>query len=103
MDIEKVSHETPIFASSSRVAVDKSSKVVSAWYHLSMALTLRLDPEADARLTALAKRLEISKQQALSLAVDKFLQQHDSSAIARRIVDEILARDKELLERLADA
>lgn len=77
--------------------------MVSAWYHLPMALTLRLDPEADARLTALAKRLEVSKQQALSLAVNEFLQQHDSSAIARRIVDEILVRDKELLERLADA
>jgi predicted transcriptional regulator len=68
-----------------------------------MALTLRLDPEVDAQLTALAKRLKISKQQALSLAVNQFIDEFDSAAIARRVVDEILIRDKELLERLADA
>jgi predicted transcriptional regulator len=68
-----------------------------------MALTLRLDPEVDAQLTALAKKLDMSKQQALSLAVSEFIGLYDSSAIARRVVDEILVRDKELLERLADA
>jgi hypothetical protein len=70
---------------------------------LCMALTLRLDPDVDAQLSSLAKRLKISKQQALSLAVNQFLDQFDSAAIARRVVDEILIRDKELLERLADA
>lgn len=68
-----------------------------------MALTLRLDPEVDAQLTALAKKLDMSKQQALTLAVSEFIGQYDSSAIARRVVDEILVRDQELLERLADA
>lgn len=77
--------------------------MVSKWYHNLMALTLRLDPEVDAQLTALAKKLDMSKQQALSLAVSEFIGLYDSSAIARRVVDEILVRDKELLERLADA
>jgi predicted transcriptional regulator len=77
--------------------------LVSEWYHYLMALTLRLDPEVDAQLTALAKKLDMSKQQALSLAVSEFIGLYDSSAIARRVVDEILVRDKELLERLADA
>lgn len=77
--------------------------MVSKWYHILMALTLRLDPEVDAQLTALAKKLDMSKQQALSLAVSEFIGLYDSSAIARRVVDEILVRDKELLERLADA
>lgn len=77
--------------------------LVSEWYHYLMALTLRLDPEVDAQLTALAKKLDMSKQQALSIAVSEFIGLHDSAAIARRVVDEILVRDKELLERLADA
>jgi hypothetical protein len=37
------------------------------------------------------------------LAVNQFIDEFDSEAIARRVVDEILIRDKELLERLADA
>lgn len=68
-----------------------------------MAMTLRLDPKVDAQLTELASRLGISKQQALSLAVAEFIAEHDSSSIARRVMDEVLIRDKELLDRLADA
>lgn len=68
-----------------------------------MAMTLRLDPKVDAQLTQLAMRMGISKQQALSLAVTEFIAEHDSSSIARRVMDEVLVRDKELLKRLADA
>jgi hypothetical protein len=68
-----------------------------------MAMTLRLDPKVDAQLTELASRLGMSKQQALSLAVAEFIAEHDSSSIARRVMDEVLIRDKELLDRLADA
>ncbi len=68
-----------------------------------MAMTLRLDPKVDAQLTELASRLGMSKQQALSLAVAEFIAEHDSSSIARRAMDEVLIRDKELLDRLADA
>lgn len=68
-----------------------------------MAMTLRLDPKVDAQLTELATRLGLSKQQALSLAVVEFIAEHDSSSIARRVMDEVLVRDKELLDRLADA
>ncbi len=68
-----------------------------------MAMTLRLDPQVDTQLTELAARLGMSKQQALSLAVSEFISEHDSSSIARRVLDEILIRDKELLDRLADA
>lgn len=66
-------------------------------------MTLRLDPKVDAQLTQLAMRMGISKQQALSLAVTEFIAEHDSSSIARRVMDEVLVRDKELLKRLADA
>lgn len=68
-----------------------------------MAMTLRLDPKVDAQLTELASRLGMSKQQALSMAVAEFIAEHDSSSIARRVMDEVLIRDKELLDRLADA
>jgi hypothetical protein len=63
-----------------------------------MAMTLRLDPKVDAQLTELASRLGMSKQQALSLAVAEFIAEHDSSSIARRVMDEVLIRDKELLD-----
>lgn len=66
-------------------------------------MTLRLDPKVDAQLTQLAMRMGISKQQALSLAVTEFIAEHDSASIARRVMDEVLVRDKELLKRLADA
>jgi predicted transcriptional regulator len=68
-----------------------------------MAMTLRLTPEQDARLETLAKALGVSKQQ----AVIELLDTVDLSA-ARRvkldgILDKVLKRDAELLERLADA
>lgn len=68
-----------------------------------MAMTLRLTPEQDARLEALAKALGVSKQQAVIELIDTV----DLSA-ARRIkldgiLDKVLKRDAELLERLADA
>ncbi len=66
-------------------------------------MTLRLDPKVDAQLTQLAMRMGISKQQALSLAVTEFIAERDSASIARRVMDEVLVRDKELLKRLADA
>lgn len=68
-----------------------------------MTPAITLDEEANALLTALAKRLGVSRQHALELAIEKFIYENDTHAIAARTVDEVLIRDAALLERLADA
>lgn len=68
-----------------------------------MTPSITLDEEANALLTALAKRLGVSRQHALELAIEKFIYENDTHAIAARTVDEVLIRDAALLERLADA
>jgi predicted transcriptional regulator len=68
-----------------------------------MAMTLRLTEEQDARLDALAELLGVSKQAVVSMAIDRF----DAAAARQKLLDEafdlVMTRDKELMERLADA
>lgn len=66
-------------------------------------MTLRLTEEQDARLDALAELLGVSKQAVVSMAIDRF----DAVAARQKMLDEVfdlvMTRDKELMERLADA
>lgn len=78
-------------------------KVTLATYICLMTPLLKLDDETDALLTELAKRLGVSRQRALEIALDKFIYENDTHAIAARTVDQILVRDAALLDRLADA
>jgi len=68
-----------------------------------MAMTLRLTAEQDQALEKIAEQLGCSKQQAVVRAIEAF----DSREQRRRQIEEItklvLVRDKELLDRLADA
>lgn len=68
-----------------------------------MAMTLRLNPELDKQLTEVAEGLGISKQQALAEAVEQFVRTNHQGVIIRRVFAEALVKDKELLDRLADA
>ena len=68
-----------------------------------MAMTLRLNSETDALLAEVADDLEISKQQAVAMAVNEYIEKRHQKLVIRRVVAEILERDRELLERLADA
>lgn len=68
-----------------------------------MAMTLRLDPDTDLRLTELAKTLGISKSQAVVTAVEQLLASQSSEIVTSRIFDKVLERDAELLRRLSDA
>jgi hypothetical protein len=77
--------------------------VVSDWYLEEMAMTLRLDPEADRQLTEVAESLGLSKQQALADAVSAYISANHQGVIMRRVFAETLLKDKELLERLADS
>ncbi|HHV20690.1 MAG TPA: ribbon-helix-helix protein, CopG family [Propionibacterium sp.] len=66
-----------------------------------MAMTLRLTPEQDAKLTELARSQGVSKQQAVLRLIDDATER----AVRRReidtIMDDVLDRDAELLDRLA--
>ena len=68
-----------------------------------MAMTLRLDPDTDLRLTELAKALGISKSQAVVTAVERLIASQSSETVTSRIFDKVLERDAELLQRLSDA
>jgi hypothetical protein len=76
------------------------------WYQFDtkgMAMTLRLEAEQDKQLAQVAEHLGISKQQAVALAVERFLELEWQRAIGRQVIDLVMTRDKELMERLADA
>ena len=66
-------------------------------------MTLRLTAAQDRALEKIAEQLGCSKQQAVVRAIEAF----DSREHRRKQIEEItklvLVRDKELLERLADA
>jgi hypothetical protein len=68
-----------------------------------MAMTLRLNPETDSLLNEVAEDLGISKQQALAIAVNEFIEKRHQKLVIKRVVAEVLERDRVLLDRLADA
>lgn len=68
-----------------------------------MAMTLRLSPDLDAKLSELAERSGMSKQKIITVAIETHLERTGQSEQAQRVFDKVLTRDKELLERLANA
>lgn len=68
-----------------------------------MAMTLRLTPEQDARLEALAKALGVSKQQAVIELIDNAEISSSRRNKLDGVFDKVLSRDAELMQRLADA
>lgn len=68
-----------------------------------MAMTLRLTEEQDKRLTMVAESLGISKNKLAMKAIEEFIENEWQLAVVKGVVAEVLVRDKELLERLADA
>lgn len=68
-----------------------------------MAMTLRLTPEQDARLEALAKALGVSKQQAVIELIDNAEISSSRRNKLDGIFDKVMSRDAELMQRLADA
>jgi predicted DNA-binding protein len=68
-----------------------------------MAMTLRLTEELDQNLEATSERLGISKQQAVTKAVEMYI---DAMAERQQVLDAmdaLMVQDKKLMERLADA
>ena len=68
-----------------------------------MAMTLRLTQELDQTLEATSERLGISKQQAVTRAVEMYI---DAMAERQQVLDAmdaLMVQDKKLMVRLADA
>jgi predicted DNA-binding protein len=66
-------------------------------------MTLRLTQELDQTLEATSERLGISKQQAVTRAVEMYI---DAMAERQQVLDAmdaLMVQDKKLMERLADA
>ena len=66
-------------------------------------MTLRLSAELDQNLEATSERLGISKQQAVTKAVEMYI---DAMAERQQVLDAmdaLMVQDKKLMERLADA
>lgn len=68
-----------------------------------MAMTLRLTDEQDKTLSAIAEQLGCSKQEAVISAIEAFDAKAQRKKQMKEIFDLVLVRDKELLDRLADA
>jgi predicted transcriptional regulator len=68
-----------------------------------MAMTLRLTEELDAKLELIAADRRISKQR----AIESLIEEADEREFVRKRLDEayhlVMTRDKELMDRLADA
>ena len=68
-----------------------------------MAMTLRLTDEQDRVLAGIAEQLGCSKQEAVISAIEAFDAKTHRKKQMKEIFDLVLVRDKELLDRLADA
>lgn len=68
-----------------------------------MAMTIRLTKAQDEVLTNIADQLGCSKQQAVITAIEAFDAKAHRQKQLKEIMDIVLVRDKELLDRLADA
>ncbi len=66
-----------------------------------MAMTLRISDELDRKLTIHAKRVGTSKQKFVIHAIEAQLERESQAAITSAVFQKVLARDKELLDKLS--
>ena len=83
-----------------RLADSNHSRLVSDWYHLFMALTVRTDEQLEEALTALAEAEGISRQEIIRRAV---LERYERAGHRSRVggsAVRMLERWGDVLERL---
>ena len=73
------------------------------WYHSGMAMTLRLPPDVDRQLEALATSEHTSKQALVVEAVESIIRQKARRAKIDRAYEYTFERYGDVMERLADA
>ena len=66
-------------------------------------MTLRLSPELEKHLDRMVETRGVSKNQLITEAIDKYLQEMDRDRMTRDAMDWMLQHDHSLLQRLADA
>ena len=73
--------------------------MVPLWYHLAMAMNLRLSPEQTEALRKASEQDGISMQEAALAAVDAYISRRGDRL--RRAISKVATEDAELLERLS--
>ncbi|MFM1956636.1 MAG: hypothetical protein RLZ41_35 [Actinomycetota bacterium] len=68
-----------------------------------MAMTLRLTEQQDAELAAVADSMNVSKQRAVEIALEEYLERNNQTRIMKEVIETVLTRDAELMRRLADS
>ena len=68
-----------------------------------MAMTLRISDDLDRKLTVHAQRVGISKQKFVIQAIESQLERENQASVAAAVFDKVLARDKELLDKLSSS
>jgi predicted transcriptional regulator len=68
-----------------------------------MAMTLRLTEQQDAELAAVAESMNVSKQRAMEIALEEYLERNNQTRIMKEVIETVLTRDAELMRRLADS
>ena len=66
-----------------------------------MAMTLRLTEQQDATLTRLAQDQGISKQEAVTRAIDEFLERRLHKGDVKKAIAEVLKEHSDLLDELS--
>jgi predicted transcriptional regulator len=66
-------------------------------------MTLRISDELDQKLTLHAERVGVSKQKFVIRAIEAQLERENQAAVAAGVFDKVLARDKELLDKLSSS
>ncbi len=74
--------------------------LVSEWYHLGMALTLRTDDELEAALAALAEAEGLSRQEVIRRAVLERYERAGHGARVQASTNRMLERWGDVLDRL---
>ena len=77
--------------------------MVSLRYHAGMAMTLRLSEEESALLRRQAEREGRSMQEVVRLAILERVARDDHADRVRAAARRVVARDREILDRLRDA
>jgi hypothetical protein len=62
-----------------------------------------LTEQQDAELAAVADSMNVSKQRAVEIALEEYLERNNQTRIMKEVIETVLTRDAELMRRLADS
>ena len=74
-------------------------EVIPRWYHLNMAMTLRLSEKQSAALKKVAQAQGVSMHEAALMAIDDYVSRRQNRL--KSAIQRVATEDQELLTRLA--